>query len=213
VKLSAAQRNSLEAAAKNYYGSVAKIKDYLEGRGLDGETCAMYRLGYVENPERGHEQFRGRLAIPYLTPAGVVDIRFRRVDDHNGPRSEGPPKYLGLDGIKTGMFGVLAVQHATGDTIAITEGEIDAIVLTAKCGIPAVGVPGAQGWKPHYGRCLQDFDNVLVFCDGDKPGREFGKAVAREIRGATTIHLPDGEDVNSIYLSEGADYLRKKAGL
>jgi DNA primase len=209
VKLSAAQRNSLEAAAKNYYSDVADIKDYLEGRGVDGATCAMYRLGYVKTPEVGHEQFRGRLAIPYLTPAGVVGMRFRRIEDE----PDGPPKYLGMDGVKTGMFGVLALQHATGNTIAITEGEIDAMILTSRCGIPAVGVPGAQNWKPHYSRCLQDFERVLVFCDGDKPGREFGKVIAREIRGATTIHLPDGEDVNSIFMSEGADALKRKAGL
>lgn len=212
MKLSNAQRSSLEQAVSSYYANVATIADYLQGRGLDGATAAMYRLGYVETPEVGHEQMQGRLAIPYLTPAGVVDIRFRRIEDHGGPRSEGPPKYLGLDGIKTGMFGVNALQHDT-DTIAITEGELDAITLTARCGISAVGVPGAQGWKPHYARCLQDFEHVLVFCDGDKTGREFGKKVAREIRGATTIHLPEGEDVNSIFVRDGADAIRERAGL
>jgi len=212
VKLSASQRESLEAATANYYSTVAEARTYLEARGLDGATCAMYRLGFVANPEVGHEQFVGRIAIPYLTPAGVVDIRFRRIEDHDGPRSGGPPKYLGLDGVKTGMFGVMALTMDT-DFIAITEGELDAVTLTARCGIPAVGIPGAQGWKAHYGKCLQDFERVFVFCDGDKTGRDFGKTVAREIRYATTIHLPEGEDVNSMFVNEGAEALRVRVGL
>lgn len=206
MKLSASQRESLERATANYYSSVVLAQEYLEGRGLDGATVAMYRLGYVETPEVGHEQFVGRLAIPYLTPAGVVDIRFR---DLSG---ESKAKYLGLDGVKTGMFGVMALT-LDSDAIAITEGELDAVTLTARCGIPAVGIPGAQGWKPHYGKCLQDFERVYVFCDGDKTGRDFGKTVAREIRYATTIHLPEGEDVNSMYVKEGAEALRVRVGL
>jgi len=34
-----------------------------------------------------------------------------------------------------------------GNFIAVCEGEIDAITLSYSCGIPAVGVPGANAWK------------------------------------------------------------------
>jgi len=37
----------------------------------------MFHLGVVVDPLPGHEQFLGRVAIPYVTPSGVVDIRFR----------------------------------------------------------------------------------------------------------------------------------------
>ena len=63
------------------------------------------------------------------------------------------PKYMGLPGTHTRLYNVLALQQA-GDFIAVCEGEIDAITLHYKCGVPAVGVPGANSWKPHYTRLL-----------------------------------------------------------
>jgi DNA primase len=56
---------------------------------------------------------------------------------------------------------------------------------------------------------LADFERVFVFADGDQPGREFASSLARELP-VTIVNLPDGEDVNSIYVAEGADYLRSK---
>ena len=205
VKLSASLRSSLERAVHRYEQNVDRAAEYLVGRGLDAEVAATYRLGYVTEPEPGHDQYTGRLSIPYLSPAGVVGLRFRALDDSE-------PKYLGLPGAQTGIYNADAL-HNPSNIIGITEGEFDSVVLTSKCGIPAVGIPGAQSWKPHYARCLQDYERVLVFCDGDKPGRELGKTVAREIPGAVVIHLPDGEDVNSVYLKEGPQWLRKRAGL
>jgi DNA primase len=159
-------------------------------------------LGVVVNPVSGHEQFRGRLSIPYITPTGVVDIRFRSL----GPEE---PKYMGLPGAKTGMYNVRGIWEAL-DSIAVCEGEVDALTLHQKVGIPAVGIPGANSWKRHYTRLLQDFETIYVFADGDQPGRDFAKNVAKELRGVVTLEMPEGEDVNSMYLQHGKDYFIKR---
>ena len=178
------------------------MEDYLAGRGLNLRDAQTVRLGYVEQPLTGHEQFAGRLAIPYITPAGVVDIRFRAV----GPQE---PKYMGMPGVQTRLYNVNALLTAE-NYIAVCEGEIDAITLNYKCGIPAIGVPGANSWKRHYTRLLQDFEHVYVFADGDQPGMDFAKKLAQEIQGVTIVSMPETQDVNSMYLSNGSTYFKEK---
>ena len=60
---------------------------------------------------------------------------------------------------------------------------------------------------------FEDYDRVLVMCDGDQAGRDFGKKLAGEIDGATIINLPEGSDVNDIYMAEGSDGIKERIGL
>lgn len=131
-----------------------------------------------------------------------MDLTFRCVADHHC-KSEGHPKYLRTAGTPHRMYNVSAL-FANSSVIALTEGELDAITV-AMCGVPAVGVPGANGWRRHYRRLLEDFATVLVLCDGDEPGRKFGVGVARELDNAKLVTLPDGQDANSLYLAKGRD--------
>ena len=89
----------------------------------------------------------------------------------------------------------------------LTEGEIDCITLN-QLGVPAVGVPGAKNWKPHYRLLMEDYDRVVVLCDGDQAGREFGREVAERVDGVELVHLPDGEDVNSLWVNRAEDLLK-----
>jgi len=116
---------------------------------------------------------------------------------------------MGLTGATTHLYNVGALFRAPSK-IAICEGEIDTITLDFACGIPAVGVPGVNNWKKHYSRLLQDFDNVFLFADGDNAGSEFGKMLARELGNLTIVNMPEGEDVNSMYRTHGAEYFMKK---
>lgn len=163
------------------------------------------RLGVVEEPEPGHEQYIGRLSIPYITKTGVVDLRFRSLD----PVME--PKYLGMAGAITRMYNVLDVEYA-GDWIGVCEGELDTLTMSKLVGIPCVGVPGATSWKKHYTRLLADFERVFVFADGDAAGREFATSLAKELP-VTIISFGDGEDANSVFVKYGAEYIREKMGM
>lgn len=206
VTLSVDARRSLEEATATYQFQIDAAGTYLAARGISRGSANTFRLGYVAEPMIGHEQYAGRLAIPYLTPAGPVDLRFRAV------RDDDTPKYLSRPGAESHLFNVLAFQQ-DDDVIAVCEGEMDTIIAHGECGIPAVGVPGANGWKPWYARAFADYRKVIVLCDGDQPGRDLGKKIAQQIDVATVVSMPDGLDVNEVFLAEGPDGIRKRVGL
>jgi DNA primase len=205
ARLSKSQRELLERATENYAQSLSEILPYLESRGITEETARMFRLGFVANPEPGHEPYVGRLAIPYLTPTGPVDLRFRSINQ------DGSPKYMSRPGASTHIYNVNALS-SDGDVLAICEGEIDTIIA-AQAGFVAVGLPGANNWKPFYSRVLADWEKVMLFCDGDNAGREMAKQITRELENVFPIFMPDNCDVNDVYLTEGADGLHKRAGV
>ena len=199
------QRELLDLATAKYATNIFQAEDYLTSRGITREAARLARLGVVSEPEVGHEAFSGRLSIPYITKTGVVDLRFRSLN----PAVE--PKYMGMTGMETKMYNVIDTERA-GDWIGVCEGELDTITLSHCVGIPCIGVPGANSWKKHYNRILADFERVFVFADGDQPGKEFATNLARELP-VTIVTMPDGEDVNSVYVKYGADYIRERAGL
>jgi DNA primase len=205
VKQNASQKDLLDKATTKYAGNIYQAEDYLRSRGIPLEVARLVSLGVVAEPEVGHEAFTGRLSIPYITKTGVVDLRFRSLN----PAVE--PKYMGMTGAETKMYNVLDVERA-GDFIGVCEGEIDTLTISRCVGIPCIGVPGANSWKKHYTRLLADFERVFVFADGDQPGTEFARSLARELP-VTIIQLPDGQDVNSMYVQEGAGYFHQKMDL
>ena len=202
MKQSALQKELLGKAAQKYSESIHLAEDYLRQRGIPLEVARLARFGVVAEPEVGHEQYQGRLSIPYVTKTGVVDLRFRSLN----PAVE--PKYMGLTGADTKMYNVLDIERAS-DFVGVCEGELDTLTMSACVGIPCVGVPGANSWKKHYTRLLADFERVFIFADGDQPGREFASSLARELP-VTVVQFPDGEDVNSFYIANGAEAIRAK---
>lgn len=203
MKLTARQREELEGATAHYQSTVAEAADYLTARGINGHIAKATRLGYVADPLPGHEQYKGRIAIPYLTPAGVVDVRYRCGEQHKCSDLH-HPKYLSMPGHKPRLYNTQAVLDA-GDTIAITEGEFDALIVTYRLGIPAVGVPGAQAWDTYYSRIFADFQDVLVFADADDAGTKLAEHITETVPHANILTLPDGLDVTDLYLQRGVE--------
>jgi len=156
----------------------------------------------VVEPLPSHEQFANRLSIPYTTRSGVVDIRFRSLDGTE-------PKYMGMAGVETTLFNVESLFKAS-NYICICEGELDTITMATKTKHPAIGAPGAHAWKSHYTRVLEDFDIVLILADGDEAGLEFGKKIQRAIPNGRILQMPEGEDVNSVVLKKGTEYLDER---
>jgi DNA primase len=207
--LSPSVRDSLEMATAAYQKHLDVAEEYLAGRGISRAIAESHRLGVAVAPLPGHERMVGRLAIPYLGRGSVVSgLRFRSLDN-------GDPKYLGLPGVELRLFNVRGL-HEAGDTIHITEGELDAISLTA-CDLHAVGVPGVNAWPEpdkktgqlsHHHRLFAGFSKVFIWGDGDDPGREFAQRVAREIDTAIVVPMPEGMDVNSLLVRDGPDVIR-----
>jgi DNA primase len=111
---------------------------------------------------------------------------------------------------KSHLFNVVATLSAT-KSIVICEGEFDAIIMEANCGIPAVGVPGVAAWKPYYQKLFNGFDIVYVVGDNDvkedgtNPGAEFSRRVASEISNSQIVTLPPGLDITDFYLANGKE--------
>lgn len=202
MRLSDSQKSWLGKLAQRYHESLTpEVVTYLEDRGIDQDAIAGFHLGYVDDPDPMHEPYRGRLSIPFLTPTGVVYMRFRCLEDHDC-REEGHGKYEGARGTETHLYNVQAL-HDADTVVGITEGELDALVSTVS-GFPAVGVPGATNWKPFYHRLFDDFEQVIVLGDGDKAGREFTGKLTQIIPTAEAKLMPEGMDVNSFVLENGA---------
>lgn len=162
----------------------------------------------------------GMLSIPYITPSGVSALRFRRLDDNGssaggatgGTRPAGS-KYTQETGSFTPLFNVRDL-HREESWIAVCEGELDTIVMSALCGIPAVGIGGVDQWSTNgnvYRRLLEDYERVFVVMDPDEAGQGMAKAIAKAVTDPTNIVLP--ADVNDTYLVQGRDFIRGALGL
>ena len=202
MRLSSSQKNFLLQATQRYAAKIELAEQYLLSRQLSVEEARVFHLGVVEDPLPGHEAYIGRLAIPYITPSGVVDIRFRGINNED-------PKYMGLVGAKTTMFNTQACFVAD-KYICVTEGEFDCIMMSVKTLHPTIGIPGANNWKPHYAKILDDFDTVIVLADGDAAGLEFGKKISRELGNVNIVSMPEGEDVNSMMIKKGSGWIDER---
>lgn len=199
------QMKSLLESAQHYAANLSEeAVAYLEGRGISEDVARQFSLGTIVDPANGHEIHEGWLSIPYLTVLGhCVGFKFRRLDD-------GKPKYGSPLGQKSHLYNVADIT-LDAPSIVICEGELDAVVLSGMCNIPAVGVPGVTAWKPHFPRLFTGFDTVYIVGDNDvkedgsNPGAEFARRVAGELTNGQIVQLPPGMDINDYYLDGGPD--------
>lgn len=209
---SIAQSKLLLEAAELYANAVDEVTlAYLAGRGISETQAAKHRLGTIVDPINGHENYRGWLSIPYITALGLcVGFKFRRLDD-------GKPKYGSPLGQKSHLYNVLDLTLNVGSMV-VCEGEIDALILSAVCNIPAVAVPGVTAWKPHYSKLFTGYDTIYVVGDNDvkedgtNPGAEFARRVVSEILNGQIVQLPPGMDINELYLAEGIEAIHNLVG-
>lgn len=199
-------------AAHAYHEALpgSPAEGYLAERGLL-DAADEFLLGYVQTPAPGHDdRFTGMLSIPYMTGSGCVATKFRRITDGEGP------KYNAPTGQKHHLYNVKALIDAV-DEVLIVEGELDAIAATIN-GHPATAVPGVNAFKPHFARCFDGINRVIVACDNDlkddgsNPGQELARRLTEAIPNSVRVSLPLGEDVNSMILRNGAQALTDLVG-
>lgn len=189
-----------------YLDHLPEAEEYLAGRGIGLEVAHSVGLGVVRDPIPGHEGLEGRLAIPYLTPSGPVNMNFRCIQPHDC-KAMGHRKYMTWAGLETTLWGVQFLNRAN-DYIAVAEGEIDALSSNiAK--VPCVGISGAEKWQPWWNNVFEDFTRVYVWQEGDEAGKRFADMLVREV-GAIRLALPDTQDVNSILVGQGPEALSSR---
>lgn len=190
-------------AARVYHDTLpgSPGEDYLRERGL-WEGAEQFQLGWVEKPIPGHEdRFVHTISIPYLTKAGCVGMKFRRIDGST-------PKYDQMPGQKQHIFNVAAVIDAVSEVL-IVEGELDAIASTIN-GHPACAIAGANGWRSSWARCFDGIQRILIVTDNDdkedgsNPGQELARRLSDSFPNSIRVSLPLGHDVNSMIETYGA---------
>lgn len=219
MKQSLEQQRSLAQVALAYAGQLDEgARSYLRDRLVDSPAVATFHLGFVATPAApGHDQYVGRISIPYVTPEGARTIKFRCIEEHSCSEV-GCPKYLGPELTMPRMFNAQALASSP-DVVAICEGEFDAIVAQSVLGVPAVGVPGVATWKPHFPRMFAGVPRVLVLVDNDdkkdgrNPGAELAKRVARDLDQAVVIPPPKGQDLTEWIQDQGVDRVKKGIGI
>ena len=194
----------LEAAQRYAQQISPEALAVLAERGISEEVAALYMLGSVVDPMNGHENAEGWISIPYITAMNhCVGFKFRRLDD-------GKPKYGSPTGQKAHLYNVVDCTILSKH-IVVCEGELDTVIVSGVLGIPAVGIPGAQAWKPHFAKLLNGYDSVYIVGDNDvkedgsNPGAEFAKRVASEVLNSVIVTLPPNMDINDYYLAYGAE--------
>lgn len=81
---------------------------------------------------------------------------------------------------KTNIYGLWKLKNFSDDYLIVAEGESDTQTLWYY-DIPAVGVPGGEGFKSacQDKSIFNKFKKIYVHCDGDKTGNDFVKSVAK----------------------------------
>lgn len=205
------QLRSLERATTVYEKELELALAYLTGRGISLETAREARLGVVTSPDPGHEHAKGRLSIPYMNKVGVIGLKFRCLIEHDC-KAEGCPKYIIPNGQETYVYGVLDAD-ADADTLHVTEGETDRLILKQVLGEPVIGWPGASVWEPHHGWHFRGWARVLGWPDGDKAGQDMARKFQKHVQNFESVPMPSGHDVNSLFLEMGAEAIRRLAGM
>ena len=152
------------------------------------------------------------LVIPYLSRGRVLQVKYRCTADHDhGALGHG--KYRYDPGTTTRLFNTAAYFDANG-TIALAEGEVDAIAATEHLGIPTMGYAGTAQWHSHgeyWEVALRDFERVVIFADGDEPGITSARTIAADLgKRASIVRCPDGEDVASMVHQGRTEELKGK---
>lgn len=170
----------------------AGAMEWLTSRGLTPETIAAFKI--AEQVRNG----KTYAVFPYLRDGELVNVKYRNIAEKKDMRQEG--------GAEPCLFGWHLIDPKAR-TVAITEGEIDAMTLH-QCGIPALSVNAGAGnhqWLENDWERLERFDEILVFFDNDTAGEEGAKEVIRRLgmERCKRVTLPT-KDAND-YLLQGAE--------
>jgi len=168
------------ATLENYAAYVDLPVEHLEALSLE----QYYRLG------------KPAVRIPYLDVAGeeVLLVRSR-------VSLTGKPKILTRKGDKHRLYGLWKLREARDAGYAwLVEGESDSQTLWYH-GEPALGIPGANGWKPEWAADLEGVERVYFVVE-DEAGEACWKKLAAtpEICGRLyRVELEDTKDVSELH--------------
>ncbi len=165
------------------------VKAWLLSRGLTDLTIAAFKVA-AEGDDVA--------VFPYIRGDELVNLKRRSIVEKRKMWQEKDAEPC--------LFG----WHLIGErcrTLAITEGEIDAMTLH-QVGIPAVSCNAGAGnhqWIETDWDRLQQFSEILICYDADEPGQKGAREVAARlgIERCKIVRFPNAKDANE-FLTNGA---------
>ncbi len=161
-----------------------KIREFLlTKRGINEKSLKKYLIGYYQNKEA--------ITIPLYDIEKLICVKFFNYNLSSGEKkvtTAGSATLLGVN--------FLNLIEPLDQTIYITEGELDCILLS-QFGLVAVsGSAGALTWKKSWNKYFRNANVVLCY-DSDETGKKGAEKTAIELFGtATSIKIitlfPDG---------------------
>ncbi|APW37147.1 bifunctional DNA primase/helicase [Rhodoferax koreense] len=136
----------------------ARVAEWLTSRGLTEETIKAFKVGEMQQSGKVYAVF------PFIDDTGeLINVKYRNPDDKKDMRQEKDAAPC--------LFGWHLIEPKAR-TVAITEGEIDAMTLH-QMGVPALSVNQGAGnhqWIEIDWDRLERFSDILVCFDNDPPG-------------------------------------------
>ncbi|MFV0544315.1 MAG: DNA primase [Marinicella pacifica] len=192
-----------------------KIIDYLKNRGVDGQTCRTFQIGFAEDRwdgiskrfdadqqglldrcgllshsnHKSYDKFRNRLMFPIHDRRGrVIAFGGRAVDDDQQPKYLNSPE---TDLFHKGreLYGYhLARKHNDEDFVIVVEGYMDVVALHRHGIKNAVATLGTATSRDHIALLFKTWPKVVFCFDGDRAGRQ---AAEKALMTALPMYLDD----------------------
>lgn len=161
------------------------LKDFCQLKGLDPKFCKAQGL---MDGEKG-------LRIPILNIEGNpenVKVRTKYV---------GTPKYhFEVEGKEQLPYGLNLLPTYSKDVLYLTEGETDCLTLL-QAGFPALGIGGANAFKPKYINYIKDFNRIVIVRDTDAAGQKLVESITKVMPNVYTVMLPSTiKDINDYHV-------------
>lgn len=174
------------------------LADYAHSKKLDPEFLGS--LG-VKNVKNG-------VQIPYYDLEGNVASNRKRFGDTGSG-----PKFLWTRGSKTLLYGLWQLQKISKEGwVVLVEGESDSQTLWQH-GIPALGIPGANTFKPEWADHVKDLKHIYIFNEQDTAGETMKRKVCEGLlkagyKGkAYSLTLIDAKDPSELHCSDPENFL------
>ena len=178
------------------------------------EARSLIDAGLAQRDEQGRlrDRFRDRIIFPIRDRRGqTIAFGGRVISDEAAPKYLNSPETLLFHKGST-LYGLYEARHRSGPLprLLVVEGYLDVVAL-AQHGIAyAVATLGTATTAEHVERLFRTV-NELVFCfDGDRAGRAAAWRALQTVlpllrhgRQAGFLHLPDGDDPDTLVRREG----------
>jgi len=173
------------------------LEEYAEAKKLP--VAHLKGLGLRDAKYQGSQAVR----IPYHSPDGSeTAVRYRLALEKSG---EGDLRFKWRSGSKTSLYGLERLEEARkAGYVALVEGESDAQTLWHH-GIPVLGIPGVDTWKPQWADHLEGVERVYAVVEPDGGGETLKRKLSATPDLAERLHLVrlgEHKDASALHIAD-----------